>query len=85
MVLEANVKVVNDAIVVLQDESNCRTVDDVCLTDDDECLDDDHTVLDADVIFLEQHDSFLYEKIIVLSNHVERRRRKDGYPKDEDE
>lgn len=95
--LETNVVVLYDDIVVVEDESKCQTPHDGCPKENDEFLEVDGRVhedngrfLEADVVlrqedvvFLEQHHIFLDEKIIVLSDHIERRRAKDGYPKDE--
>jgi hypothetical protein len=40
-------------------------------------------VLDDGDVFLDDLGNLLERKVIVLSNQVERRKRKDGYPKDE--
>jgi len=65
-------------------DDRCTSADEVFLEEDDKFFELDGEALDVDDIFLEHDEVFLDEKIIVLSNHVERQRRKDGYQTDND-
>ncbi len=75
--------ILEEKVLFEEEKAGCKTLHARCMKDDDGILEVEDVFLDDQDIFLEDESNSLEEKVIVLSNHVERRKRKEVFQTDE--
>lgn len=74
----------DEKVVGEEQKAGCKTLHDGCKADDEGILEIDERFLDDHHGFLEVHGNSLEEKVIVLSDHAGRRKRKEVSKMDHD-
>ncbi len=83
MVLEAESMILEEKALFEEANVGCKTLHARCMKDEDGILDVENVFLDDKDVFLEHEGNSLEAKVIVLSNHVERRKTKEVFLTDE--